>query len=76
MFNKKNNCVPEVEEKKVDFCDEMTKRCTPQKLLSVAGIAVFGYVVEVGLKVLTGTLTDQCTLRHQKNLVPSFITEY
>lgn len=60
MFTKKtNNYVPGEEvNKKVDFCDEMSKRCSPSKLLSVAGIAVFGYVVEVGLKVLTGTLTD------------------
>ena len=57
MFKNKNNCVP-VEDNKVDFCGEMSKRCTPQKLLSVGCIAVFGYVVEVGLKVLTGTLTD------------------
>lgn len=60
MFTKKkNNYVPGVEdEKQVDFCDEMIKRCSPSKLLSVAGIAVFGYVVEVSLKILTGTVTD------------------
>ena len=59
MFKKKENSVPEAEETtRYDFCDEMHKRCKPSKLLSVAGIAVFGYVVEVGLKVLTGTTTD------------------
>lgn len=60
MFKKKNNYAPETTEetKTTDFCEEMQKRCTPSKLLSVAGIAVFGYVVEVGLKVLTGTTTD------------------
>lgn len=56
----KNNDQEDIEtvSKDVDFCDEMVKRCSPSKLLSVAGIAVFGYVVEVGLKILTGTLTD------------------
>lgn len=55
MFKKKNYD-PEVEE--FDFTEEMKTRCTPKKLASVAGIAVLGYVVEVALKLLTGTQVD------------------
>ena len=41
-----------------DFKTEMKSRCTPKKLGSVAAIAVAGYVLEVGLKILTGTTVD------------------
>ena len=55
MFKKKNY---DPETKEIDFVGEMKTRCTPQKLASVAGIAVIGYVVEVALKLLTGTQVD------------------
>lgn len=56
MFHKKDN--EAYENNNVDFAGEMKERCKPAKLISVAGIAVIGYVIEVSLKILTGTTTD------------------
>ena len=60
MFTKNNReeRTETSETKNVAFKTAMKEKCKPSKLASVAGIAVVGYVLEVGLKILTGTLTD------------------